>query len=86
MGIGLRLCGLAAATATAVSGAVRTAPPTLPATTGPAAPVQTVPIQNGRGVIGDGDHERSHCPGDDIGDGIGDNFGDSFGDCYWCCG
>ena len=73
MGIGLRLCGLAAAavaagaTATAVSGAVWTAPPRLPATTTPVAPVQAVPTQHGGGVIWDGDHDRSHCPGDDFG-------------------
>ena len=92
MGIGLRLCGLAAAavaagaTATAVSGAVWTAPPRLPATTTPVAPVQAVPTQHGGGVIWDGDHDRSHCPGDDFGDHIGGSFGDNFGDCYWCCG
>ena len=92
MGIGLRLCALAAAavaagaTATAVSGAVWTAPPTLPARTGPVAPVQIVPIESGGEDFGDEDLERSHCPGDDFGDHAGDNFGDNFGDCYWCCG
>jgi hypothetical protein len=89
-GIGLRLCALTAAaivagaTATAVSGAVWTATPTLQATTAPAA--RTVPVPKGGGPSGGGDHDRAHCPGDDFGVQVGDSFGDPFGDCHWCCG
>lgn len=89
MRIGLRLCGLAAAavaTASVSCGAVRAAPSTLPAMTGPVAPVQTPLVQKGGGVVGNRHQERSHCPGDDLGDHVGDNFGDNFGDCLWCCG
>ena len=91
MSVGLRLSGLAAgallagATATAVSGDVGKATPTVAPTMRPPPPVQSVAMPNGGGPVGSGDHDRSHCPGDDYGDHFGDDFGDAFGDCYWCC-